>query len=134
MSSVAARLLVRRETIEHWIRESLSHVISIAEAKKTLVVKSRDIEKYLGILDHQAKIRLGLVLRLLSEIGLAKRLNKRKPRLYTLTPRCEWRAFIETCKLRKFSCRVKRDSCRLVETCPYWRIINYITAIEEQHA
>jgi hypothetical protein len=126
MSSVVAKLLVRRETVERWIRESLGHVISITEAKKTLVVKSRDVEKYLGILDQQVKIRFGLVLRLLSEIGLAKRLNKRKPRLYTLTPRREWRAFIETCKLRRFSCRVKRDSCRLTGTCPYWRLIRYI--------
>jgi hypothetical protein len=126
MSSVVARLIVRRETLEYWIRMSLSHVINITGAKKTLVVKSRDIEKYLGICDQQVKIRFGLVLRLLSEIGLAKRLNKRKPRLYALTPRSEWRAFIETCKHDRFRCIVRRDLCQLTGTCPYWRLISYI--------
>jgi hypothetical protein len=126
MSSVVAKLVARRETLERWIRESLSHVISVVEAKKTLVIRSRDIERYLGVRDRIAKSHLGLVLGLLSEIGLAERLSNRKPRLYALTPRSEWRAFIETCKHDRFRCIVREDSCQLVGTCPYWRLINYI--------
>jgi hypothetical protein len=128
MSSVVARLIVRRETLEYWIRESLSHLINITGAKKTLVVKSRDIEKYLGICDQQVKIRFGLVLRLLSEIGLAERLSNRKPRLYALRPRSAWRAFIETCKHDRFRCVFRKDSCQLMGACPYWRLINHIEA------
>jgi hypothetical protein len=32
--SVVAKLITRRETLERWIRESLSHVISVVEAEK----------------------------------------------------------------------------------------------------
>ena len=115
----------RRETAERWVRESLSHVISVVEAKKALVVRSRDIERYLGVRDRMAKSRLGLVLYLLSEIGLAERWSNRKPRLYALRPRSEWRAFIETCKHDRFRC-VRGDPCQLVGTCPYWRLISYV--------
>ena len=133
LKNLATKLVARRETLECWVRESLSHVISVVETKKVLVIKSRDIESYLGVRDRVAKSRLGLVLGLLSEIGLAERLNKHKPRLYALTPRCEWRAFIETCKRDRFRC-VRGDPCQLMGTCPYWRLINYIEATVEQHA
>jgi hypothetical protein len=88
----------------------------------------RDIERYLGVRDRVAKSRLGLVLYLLSEIGLAERWSNRKPRLYALRPRSEWRAFIETCKHDRFRCVVRKDSCQLLGMCPYWRLINHIEA------
>jgi len=121
----------RRETAERWVRESLSHVISVVEAKRALVIRSRDIERYLGVRDRMAKSRLGLVLYLLSEIGLAERWSNRKPRLYALRPRSEWRAFIETCKHDRFRC-VRGDPCQLLGTCPYWRLINHIEATVKQ--
>jgi hypothetical protein len=125
---------VRVKTAEAWIIESLNYIINIVEAKKALVIKSRDLETYLGIYDHSTKIKLGLVLKMLKEAGLAERWNRSKPRCYKLTPRTMWRVFIKICKRRRFSCRAKRDSCRLVGTCPYWRLINHIEAIREQHA
>ncbi len=120
----------RRETLERWIRESLGHVIGVVEAKKALFIRSRDIERYLGVRDQMAKSRLGRVLELLCEIGLAERLCKRSPRLYALTPRGEWREFIEACKRGMFRCTVEGGSCRLVGTCPYWRLINHIERCE----
>jgi len=122
-----SRLRVRRETLERWIRESLGYLIRVVEAKRALVVRSRDIERYLGVRDQNAKMRLSLVLGLLSEIGLAKRLGIKRSPLHTLIPRSEWRAFIETCGEGMFRC-VEGEPCQLVGTCPYWRLISYIEA------
>lgn len=128
--SFVAKLFASREIIERWVRESLGYLISVVEAKKALMIRSRDIERYLGVRDRVAKSRLGLVLNMLSEVGLAERLSNNKPRLYALRPRSLWKAFIETCKHDRFKCVVRGDPCWLIEACPYWVLINHVATVK----
>lgn len=109
-------MAVRRGTVfdERHLRGTLSLLIELARVKG-LYLKPRDV-RCLGIEDHVAMTRLGILLNRLVELGLARKWNNRRPIRYSLVPRELWARFIEICSL---DCERGDTLCGLYGLCPY---------------
>ena len=113
--------------LRSWVREALSYVLDVVEARKRLRVRPVDLSTYLGVRDRHALVRLGRVLALLRELGLATYTHspKVRPKRYRLVPRELWMRFAEECNRGRFRCEAGED-CPLAGECPYWRVLRYL--------
>jgi hypothetical protein len=99
----------------------------VVAVRGCLRVRPVDVAAYLGVRDHGAAVRLGRVLVLLREAGLAAYSHspKVRPKRYRLVPRELWRRFAEECNRGRFRCE-SGVRCPLVGTCPYWRLLEHL--------
>jgi len=113
--------------LRSWAREALGYVLDVVAARGCLRVRPVDAAVYLGVRDHGAAVRLGRVLVLLREAGLAAYSHspKVRPKRYRLVPRELWRRFAEECNRGRFRCE-SGVRCPLVGTCPYWRLLEHL--------
>ena len=91
------------------------YLLSVLRAKKSCVVKARDLSLYLGINDHGLITAMGKLLSWLVREGYAIKLNKSRPIRYRLTPEHMWKWIIKNCKSK---CR----TCIIAKTCPYRKL------------
>lgn len=96
-------------------------LIRLLRVKGSFVVKARDACGYLGICDHYTLTSLGRLLSLLSKIGLAKKLNNRRPIRYALDP-IEFLKYLEICRIERGEDYCIETGCSGLAACPYWRL------------
>ena len=114
------------KTLELWIREGLGLILDILEKKGGLKVRPKDLITYLHIRSKGTQTKLGRVLAILKEAGLAKRRNRGRPARYKLEPEELWRRYVEVCGKARFNCKEDGSPCGLIGICPYWRAIEYV--------
>jgi hypothetical protein len=101
--------------------------MDVVAARGCLRVRPVDAAVYLGVRDHGTAVRLGKILALLREVGLAAYSHspKVRPKRYRLVPRDLWRRFAEECNRGRFRCE-SGAYCPLVGACPYWRLLEHL--------
>ncbi|MCD6488029.1 MAG: hypothetical protein J7K21_02270 [Desulfurococcales archaeon] len=90
-------------------------------AYNTFVVKPRDACRYLGLCSHHILTSLGLLLSVLSRMGLATRLNNSRPVHYALDPMVFLR-YLDTCRIERGEDYCIDTGCSGLGVCPYWRL------------
>jgi len=95
-------------------------LIDIIRAKRSLVVKARDVKLIFGIDSHGKVTWIGRLLKWLVLQGYAIKLNNARPVRYKLVPKDMWQWMAEQCD---FQCLNDGTTCRLIGLCPYWKLL-----------
>jgi len=96
-------------------------LIRLLRVKGSFEVKARDTCRYLGICDHYTITCVGRLLSFLTRIGLAKRLNGRRPVKYVVDP-LVFSRYLWLCRIDRGEDYCSDKGCSGLGICPYWRI------------
>ena len=95
-------------------------LVDLVRAKRSTVVKPRDLRRIFGIKKHGLLTQLGKLLSLLAALGYAIRLNSQRPIRYKLVPKDMWQWIAKNCDLK---CVSDGTACRLLGICPYHKLL-----------
>ena len=100
---------------------AFSLLLDVVRAKRSRVVKARDLRIIFGIDDHGVLTAMGHLLNWLVKNGYAEKLNKQSPIRYRLKEIILWIA--KNCKQQ---CETESTICGMIQTCPYWKLKNLV--------
>ena len=109
-----------KNTTKMLLRELLLLLLNIIRAKRSLIVKARDLRRIYGINSHHMLTQMGKLLNQLVRMGFADRLNSWRPTKYRLKPRDVW---IYMAKYCSFQCIGDGTACSLIGICPYHKLL-----------
>ena len=96
-------------------------LVMLLRVKGSFELRARDTCRYLGICDHYTITCVGCLLSFLASLGLAERLNGRRPIRYVVKP-LVFSRYLWLCRIDRGEDYCIDTGCSGLGICPYWRI------------
>jgi len=100
-------------------------LVMLLRVKGSFELRARDTCRYLGICDHYTITCVGCLLSFLARLGLAKRLNGRRPVKYVVDP-LVFSRYLWLCRIDRGEDYCSDKGCSGLGICPYWRIKQFL--------
>ena len=112
-TTVQRYVFKQKKAASHRLLHVFSLLLDVVRAKRSRVVKARDLRIIFGIDDHGVLTAMGHLLNWLVRNGYAEKLNKQSPVRYRLKEIIPWIAK---------NCKQQCKTCKMTKTCPYRKL------------